>query len=151
MELSAWDRTRARWVIMARVTLRRWFRDPLFLLALAAGLIAFAVQSGELGSSDTTHRLQTAHAWWTGEPEVFPNEYPEFGVHGRGGKLQSWYSLGQPLILFPADVVGTWIGRLPVFAGYNDDPSVRDIFGSYTINILVTVLTALITFRFLRQ
>jgi len=25
--------------------IRRWFRDPLFLLALAAGLIAFVVQS----------------------------------------------------------------------------------------------------------
>src|ERR1700761_7712880 len=152
MELSAWDRTRARWVIMARVNLRRWFLDPLFLLALAAGLIAFAVQSGELGSADTTHRLQTAHAWWTGEPEVFPNEFPEFGVHGRGGKIQSWYSMGQSLILFPADVVGTYVSRLPVFADYDDtDPSVRDIFVSYTINILTTVLTALVTFRFLRQ
>ena len=31
------------------------------------------------------------------------------------------------------------------------DPSVKNIFVSYTINILVTVLTALICFRFLRQ
>ena len=131
---------------------RRWFRDPLVLLALAAGLIAFVVQSGELGSADTTHRLQTAHAWWTGEPEVFPNEFPEFGVHGRGGKLQSWYSLGQSVILLPPDVVGTYVARLPIFAQYDDtDPSVRDIIVSYTINILVTVLTALVCFRFLRQ
>ena len=137
---------------MTVVNLRRWFHDPLFLLALAAGLIAFVVQSGELGSADTTHRLQTAHAWWTGEPEVFPNEFPEFGVHGRGGKLQSWYSLGQSLILLPPDVVGTYIGRLPIFAEYDDtDPSVRDIIVSYSINILVTVLTALVCFRFLLQ
>jgi hypothetical protein len=132
--------------------LRRWFRDPLFLLAVAAGLIAFVVQSGELGSADTTHRLQTTHAWWTGEPEVFPNEFPEFGVHGRGGKLQSWYSLGQPLILLPPDVVGSYVARLPIFAEYDDtDPSVRDIIVSYSINILVTVLTALVCFRFLRH
>src|ERR1700734_2824058 len=131
---------------------RRWFRDPLVLLALAAGLIAFVVQSGELGSADTTHRLQTAHAWWTGEPEVFPNEFPEFGVHGRGGKLQSWYSLGQSVILLPADVVGTYVARLPMFANYDDtDPSVRDIIVSYSTNILLTVLTALVCFRFLRQ
>ena len=137
---------------MTVLNLRRWFRDPLFLLALAAGLIAFVVQSGELGSADTTHRLQTAHAWWTSEPEVFPNEFPEFGVHGRGGKLQSWYSLGQSLILLPPDIVATYIARLPIFAAYNDtDPSVRDIIVSYTINILVTVLTALVCFRFLRQ
>src|SRR5580704_8227755 len=137
---------------MTVLNLRRWFRDPLFLLALAAGLIAFVVQSGELGSADTTHRLQTAHAWWTGEPEVFPNEFPEFGVHGRGGKLQSWYSLGQSVILLPPDVVGTYVARLPIFAQYDDtDPSVRDIIVSFTVNILVNVLTALVCFRFLRQ
>lgn len=137
---------------MTVLNLRRWFRDPLFLLALAAGLIAFAVQSGELGSADTTHRLQTAHAWWTGQPEVFPNEFPEFGVHGRGGKLQSWYSMGQSLILLPPDVVGAYVARLPIFADYDDtDPSVRDIIVSYTINILLAVLTALVCFRFLRQ
>src|ERR1700759_2470151 len=137
---------------MARVNFRRWFCDPLFLLALTAGLIAFVVQSGELGSADPTHRLQTAHAWWTSEPEVFPNEFPEFGVHGRGGKLQSWYSMGQSLILLPPDIVATYIARLPVFAQYSDtDPSVRDIIVSYTVNILVTVLTALICVRFLGQ
>ncbi len=129
-----------------------WFRDPLFLLALAAGLIAFVVQSGELGTADTQHRLQYAHALWTSEAPVLPNEYPEFGVHGRGGKLQSWYGIGQSLLLLPADVVGTYIERLPVFANYNgNDPSVKNIFVSYTINILVTVLTALVCFRFLRQ
>src|SRR5262249_9061042 len=36
-------------------------------------------------------------------------------------------------------------------ATYEDDPAVRSIFVSFTINILVNVLTALIAFRFLRQ
>ena len=130
----------------------RWFRDPVFLLALAAGLIAFVVQSGELGTADTQHRLQSAHAFWTAEPPVFPDEYPEFGVHGRGGKLQSWYGMGQSLLLLPLDVVGTYLERLPVFANYDGtDPSVRNIFVSYIGNILVNVLTALVCFRFLRQ
>ncbi len=131
---------------------RHRFRDPLWLLALTAALIAFVVQSGELGSADTTHRLQSAHALWTPEPPVFPNEFPEFGVHGKDGKLQSWYSIGQSLLLLPADVAGTFIARLPIFAEYDDtDPSVRDIIVSYSINMLVTVLTALVCFRFLRQ
>src|SRR5208337_1940268 len=65
----------------------RWLRDPLFLLCLTAGLLAFVVQSGELGTADTAHRLQTTHWLWTAEPQVFPNEYPEFGLHGRGGRL----------------------------------------------------------------
>src|SRR5271166_2864206 len=132
--------------------IRRWFRDPLFLLAIAAALIAFAVQSGELGSADTQHRLQSAHALWTSEPPVFTQEYPEFGIHGRGGTLQSWYGIGQSLLLLPADAIGTFLEKLPVFARYDgNDPTVRSIFVSYSINILVTVLTALICFRFLRQ
>jgi hypothetical protein len=131
--------------------LSRWFRDPLFLLCLTAGLLAFVVQSGELGTADTTHRLQTTHWLWTSQPQVFPNEYPEFGLHGRGGRLYSWYGIGQSLLMLPADLIGTWLERLPVFSGYTDDPAVRSIFVSYSTNILVNVLTALILFRFLRQ
>jgi hypothetical protein len=131
---------------------RHYFGDPLFLLALAAGLIAFVVQSGELGTADTQHRAQSAHAFWTAEPPVFPQEYPEFGVHGRDGKLQSWYGVGQSLILLPADIIGTYVERLPVFANYNgNDPGVRNIIISYSINIFLNVLTALICFRFLQQ
>jgi hypothetical protein len=137
---------------MVIATLRKWFRDPLFLLALAAGLIAFSVQSGELGTADTQHRAQSAHAFWTSEPPVFPNEYPDFGVHGRGGKLQSWYGIGQSLLMLPADIVGTYIERLPAFADYyQTDPTVRNIVISYSTNILLNVLTALVSFRLLRQ
>src|SRR5947208_10145923 len=134
------------------LVLRRRLNDPVFLLALVAALGAFVVQSGELGSSDTTHRLQVAHSFWTSEPPVFPQEYPEFGLHGRGGKLQSWYGMGQSLLLLPADIIGTYIERLPIFARYNgNDPAVRNIVVSYITNILVNVLTALIALRFLRQ
>src|SRR6266446_1520883 len=134
------------------LVLRRKLNDPVFLLALVAALGAFVVQSGELGSSDTTHRLQVAHSFWTSEPPVFPQEYPEFGLHGRGGKLQSWYGMGQSLLLLPADIIGTYIERLPIFARYNgNDPAVRNIVVSYITNILVNVLTALIALRFLRQ
>jgi hypothetical protein len=126
-------------------------RDPLFLLCLAAGLLAFVVQSGELGSADTMHRLQTTHWLWTSQPQVFPNEYPEFGLHGRGGKIFSWYGIGQSLLMLPSDLVATWIANWKAFSGYQDDPAVRSIVVSYSINILVSVLTALIAFRFLRQ
>ncbi len=130
---------------------RRWLRDPLFLLCLTAGLLAFVVQSGELGTSDTTHRLQASHWLWTSEPQVFPNEYPEFGLHGRGGRLYSWYGIGQSLLMLPSDLVGTSIAHWRVFSGYGDDPAVRSIFVTYTTNILVNVLTALVSFRLLRQ
>jgi len=128
-----------------------WLQDPLFLLCLAAGLLAFVVQSGELGTADTMHRLQTTHWIWTSQPQVFPNEYPEFGLHGREGRLYSWYGIGQSLLMLPADLVGTWLAHLPIFSEYGDDPAVRSIVVSYTTNILVNVLTALIAFRLLRQ
>jgi len=131
--------------------LRQWLRDPLFLLCLTAGLLAFVVQSGELGTADTMHRLQTTHWLWTSQPQVFPNEYPEFGLHGRSGKIYSWYGIGQSLLMLPADLVATWVASWSVFAGYQDDPAVRSIIVSYSTSILLNVLTAWIAFRLLRQ
>ena len=131
--------------------LAQWLRDPLFLLCLAAGLLAFVVQSGELGTSDTTHRLQTTHWLWTSEPQVFPNEYPEFGLHGRAGRLYSWYGIGQSLLMLPADLLGTWMAHWSVFSGYGDDPAVRSVVVSYSTSILVNILTALVALHFLRQ
>jgi hypothetical protein len=127
------------------------FREPVFLLCLIAALLAFVVQSGELGSADTMHRLQTTHWLWTSQPQVFPNEYPEFGLHGRGGQTYSWYGIGQSLLMLPADLIGTWIAHWCVFTDYEDDPAIRSIVVSYSTNILVNVLTALIAIRFLRQ
>lgn len=131
--------------------MRSAFRNPVFLLALAAALIAFVVQSGELGTSDTTHRLQSAHSFWTSEPPVFPDEYPEFGVHGRGHSLQSWFGIGQSILMLPSDILGTYVEKLPIFARYGDtDPTVRDIIVVYLTQIFVSVLTALVCFKLLR-
>ncbi len=127
------------------------FREPVFLLCLVAGLLAFVVQSGELGSADTTHRLQVSHWLWTSEPQVFPNEYPEFGLRGRGGQIYSWYGIGQSLLMLPADLLGAGIAHWHIFADYEDDPAIRSIVVSYSTNILLDVLTALIALRFLRQ
>ena len=51
---------------------RSLLSNPRVLLVLVAALSAFVIQSGELGTSDTTHRLQTTHSFWTSEPQVFP-------------------------------------------------------------------------------
>src|ERR1700735_5321578 len=123
--------------------LRRWFNDPLVLLCMVAGLLAFVAQSGELGTADTMHRLQTTHWLWTSEPQVFPNEYPEFGLHGRGGQIYSWYGIGQSLLMLPADLVGTGIAHWHVFLGYGDDPAVRSIVVSDMTSIPGNVMTGL--------
>lgn len=125
---------------------------PLFLLLLVTGLFTFLIQSGELGTSDTMHRLQVAHSLWTGQPQVFPAEYPEFGLHGHGGRLYAWYGIGQSLLMLPADLIGSAANRLPFWRDYVDsqaDPAVRSIIVSVSTNILVNVLTALAAFRLL--
>jgi hypothetical protein len=133
-------------------TSRRWFNDPLILLALVVCLGTLVAQSGELGSADTTFRLQTTHSFWTNQPAVFPSDYPGFGVHGRGGKLYDWYGIGQPLLMLPTDIVGTYIERLPIFSGYaGTDPTVKNIFITCVMNTLLSLLAALICFRLLRQ
>ena len=125
-------------------------RRPTFLLGLLAFLVAVVVQSGDLGSSDTAHRLQATHSFWTSQPPVFPDEYPEFGIHGRGGKLYGWYGIGQSLLMVPFDVMGTYLSGLRIFAHYSDDPSIRNIVVAYSVNALVSVLTAVLCFQLLR-
>ena len=130
----------------------RWWSDPVVLLAVVAGLIAFVVQSGDVDSADTARRLQTTHSFWTSAPPVLPDDYPEFGLHGRGGRIYAWYGIGQSLLMLPADIVGTGLQQLPIFANYTangSDPSVRNIVVSYSTNILVNVLTALVSLRLL--
>jgi hypothetical protein len=129
--------------------LRLLFGNPVFLIGLVAFLAALVVQSGELGSSDTTHRLQATHSFWTSSPAVDAQDYPVFGIHGRGGRLYGWYGIGQSLVMLPADMIGTAIERLPLFDGYDADPTVGDIFVSYTTNVVICVLGALVCFRLL--
>ena len=125
---------------------------PLPLLLVLTALFTLFIQSGELGTSDTTHRLQVTHALWTGQPQVPAADYPEFGVHGRGGRLYASYGIGQSLLMLPADLAGTAAGRLPLWRVYvqsQADPAVRSIVVSCSTNVLVNVLTALAAFRLL--
>src|ERR1700733_1825299 len=94
--------------------LRHALSHPLCLLLLVTALFTFLIQSGELGTSDTAHRLQVTHSLWTGEPQVFPYEYPDFGLRGRDGKLYASYGIGQSLLMLPADLAGTAASRLPL-------------------------------------
>jgi hypothetical protein len=122
------------------------------MLLLVTALFTFLIQSGELGTADTTHRLQVSHSFWTEEPQVFPNEYPEFGLHGRGGRLYAWYGIGQSMLMLPADLAGSAISHLPIWRAYaqsDEDPTIRNILVSISTNVLISVLTALAAFRML--
>jgi hypothetical protein len=125
---------------------------PLSVLLVVTALFTFLIQSGELGTSDTTHRLQVTHSLWTGEPQVFPNEYPEFGLHGRGGRLYAWYGIGQSLLMLPGDVIGSAANHLPLwrrYTGSETDPAIRSMVVSMSTNILVDVMTAYVAFYLL--
>src|SRR5258708_35630521 len=91
---------------------------PVSVLLLVTALFTFLIQSGELGTSDTTHRLQVAHSLWTDQPQVFANEYPDFGLHGRGGKLYAWYGVGQSLLMLPAGLAASAASRLLLWRHY---------------------------------
>src|SRR3984885_6184925 len=132
--------------------LRHALSHPLCLLLLVTALFTFLIQSGELGTSDTTHRLQVAHSLWTGQPQVFPYEYPDFGLHGRVGRLYAWYGIGQSLLILPAVLIGSAATKLPLWHEYvlsAEDPAIRSILVSISTNVLVNVLTALAAFRLL--
>jgi hypothetical protein len=125
---------------------------PLPLLLLVTALFTFLIQSGELGTSDTTHRLQVTHSLWTSEPQVFPNEFPEAGLVGRGGRLYVQWGIGQSLLMLPTDLAGTALSHLPIWSNYvasQSDPAIRSIVVTITTNILINVLTALAAFHLL--
>lgn len=88
-----------------------WLSGPASCLALIAVLTAFVFQPGNLGGADAEQRLQVAHSWWTGEPEVNAQRFPGFGVPGRDGKLHAWWGLGQSLLFLPLDVPATLVVR----------------------------------------
>jgi hypothetical protein len=132
------------------INVRKWLRDPVFLLVLASALLACVVQSGDLGSVDTLRRLQTTHSFWTSDPPVLAGDYPDFGLRGKDGRIYAWYGIGQSLLMLPTDIAGTYLEKLRIFSDYNgNDPRVRDMLVSYFTNTLINVLTVLVCLRFL--
>jgi hypothetical protein len=119
----------------------------MLLLAAAACLTAVIVQPGEMGSVDTTRRLQTAHSFWTSAPPVKPGDYPGFGLVGRNGRIYSWYGMGQSLVMLPSDILVSALIRLVPALGRHQ--GFREVFVSYTVSTFVCVVAILVCARFL--
>ena len=82
----------------------------------------------------------------------FPTNIPNSACTAGAARLYDWYGIGQSLLMLPADMVGTLSSNChssPTTTAMI--PAVRNIVVSYSTNILVNVLTALVCFRFLRQ
>ncbi len=131
---------------------RRVSLSPVALLVVAVALLTAMIQSGELGTADTTRRLQVTHSLWTSAPQVTRADYAEFGSVGRGGQIYAWYGIGQSLLMLAADVAGTAAEHAPWWHRYVQSratPQIRGIAVSVTTNVLLNVLTALVALRFL--
>jgi hypothetical protein len=132
--------------------LRRVGASPVALLVVSVALLTAMIQSGELGTADTTRRLEVTHSLWTSAPQVAKGDYPDFGIPGRGGRLYAWYGIGQSLLMLPSDVAGTALQHAPWWRGYVQSkatPQLRAIVVSVSTNVLLNVLTALVALQFL--
>src|SRR5580692_13104364 len=132
--------------------IRRAGASPVALLVVAVALLTAMSQSGELGTADTTRRLQVTHSLWTSAPQVPMADYAEFGSAGRGGRIYAWYGIGQSLLMLPADVAGRAAEHAPWWRGYVQSratPQIRDIVVSVSTNVLLNLLTALVALEFL--
>lgn len=132
--------------------IRRVWSSSVALLVVAVALLTAMIQSGELGTADTTRRLQVTHSFWTSAPQVTQADYAEFGSVGRSGRIYAWYGIGQSLLMLPADIVGTAVAHGPWWREYVQSraaPQIRGIVVSVSTNVLLNVLTALVALRFL--
>jgi hypothetical protein len=143
---------------MTNSVLRVWLRGrqitrhPAFPLALIALLTSFVVQPGHLGSVDTGRRLQVTRSFWTSEPPVIQEPGEDFGIVGRGGKLQAWYGMGQSLLMLPADVIATvLVDKIPFLkeTDRRENGLVRRALVAYQISSLVCMVGVVVSFFFL--
>ncbi|HEY3440965.1 MAG TPA: hypothetical protein VGK29_09445 [Paludibaculum sp.] len=116
---------------------------PHFFLALLllTALTAALVNPGNMGSLDPSRRLQQAHSWWTGEPEVGPEPYNQgWGAPDPQGHRRVTFGMGHALILLPADLAVSGLIRIASLAYPLDPP---------TANLLRHVLVAFLSQTFI--
>jgi hypothetical protein len=123
------------------------FNKPAFLVGLTALLTALVVAPGELGSIDTSRRLQTTRSFWTSAPPVTPGD---IGLVGRNGQLHYWFGLGHSLLMLPADILAR--GTLSFISRFREPPSWlgEETIVNYLCSTLVCTLAVLVCFHFLR-
>ncbi|WP_055073538.1 hypothetical protein [Pseudanabaena sp. 'Roaring Creek'] len=125
-------------------------------LALVALLWIGVINTGSLGSSDTDFRLQMAHAWWTGTPEVSPDFKPIIrgeiggGLMGTGGKRYINYDLGQSMLMLPADWIGTQLHRFIPNRSAIPELYLRRLIVSFLIFVPLNVAMVIACFYLLR-
>lgn len=122
-------------------------------LTIVSLLWLIVISLGGVGTGDTDLRLRMAHAWWSGEPEVYRQLRPptsrediEYGVVGKSGQRLLFYDPGQSLLMLPADYVATRLNRW--FKGSAKE--LRGAIVGWTVFIPLNALAVLACFYLLR-
>jgi len=97
-----------------------------FALLLLTALTAALVNPGNMGSIDPSRRLQQAHSWWTGEPEVSTEPHDQgFGAPDPQGRMRSTFGMGHGVVLLPADLIASGLLHLAGLVHPLDPHTVR--------------------------
>mgnify|MGYP005846522903 CR=1 FL=1 len=86
-------------------------------IALIAWLWLLTINTGMMETTDTYVRVQMAHAWVTGQPEIPENYQPSYrgdpnaGILGLDRQRYSSYDVGQSLLILPSNWLGMKLGR----------------------------------------
>ncbi len=124
-----------------------WLGNPEVWLFIIVFLTAALIHPGNLGI-DTERRLQVTHSFWTDAPPVKPGEWPGFGVKGRDGVVHAWNSIGQSLVMLPADIAATGILSFTNLHGKIYEKAKAALVG-YMVFPLISVLVILVSYKFL--
>jgi hypothetical protein len=130
-------------------TARRFAVGATPLLLLIVYLACLLIDPGDVGF-DTTRRLQSAHALWTGAAELLDEDrdagrnYDKNIAVGPNGEPHYGYGLAQPLLMLPGDMLGTALATIlpPSDNHANADLQLRKTVVALTVFPLLAVLTA---------
>ncbi len=115
------------------------------------------INNGQI-NADAFRRLQMAHAWWTGTPEVVdstpPKSWVEIGTELQGvGGLRYVHDPGQSLLMLPADWLGTQVNqRFPAISStlLLSPFQIRQIFVSFLIFVPLNLAAIIAAFWLLK-
>ena len=136
---------------------------PRRFLALFTLLVFAVVTRGGFSESDTHRRLQVTHWMWSGAPQVADADRdsiprnptptriavaPNFcDLQGVNGEVYAQFSIGQSLLMLPADLVVAWLkGTL-----WSETPDFNwhDVFVNLTTFTIVAAVGATLSFELL--
>jgi hypothetical protein len=123
-----------------------------FYLALAGLVVVVTalVNAGNLNNADAVRRLNVAHSWWAGTPEVIPEDYVAIWAIDPSGQHHAIYGIGQSLVLLPADLAASAVARLAPMPEAARRPA-REALVAFLSQALIVPAAVLLGYLLLRR